>query len=100
MNSWFKKLERTFAAVPFAEMDEHKTAMEMAGLKPRARKKEALSWDNTFAAVAFAEAGCYDVAKGLMGKDKMVRRSAQTLDAFLDNVGLMGVRVSYGVVGV
>ncbi|MDY6863137.1 MAG: hypothetical protein SV062_09125 [Thermodesulfobacteriota bacterium] len=50
--------------------------------------------ENVFAAVAFAEAGCPEWAGEFLGKDK-IQKESKSLETFLENVGLAGVRFSY-----
>ncbi|MFH1993970.1 MAG: hypothetical protein ABIK98_16440 [Pseudomonadota bacterium] len=98
MGKWMETIQKTFAAVSFAEAGEHDTAMEMAGIKPNWSKVSLLSkaWDNIFAAVTFAEAGCADRALEFVGA-KTARRDVRSLEIFLKDVGLQGVRVRYGL---
>lgn len=94
MGKFLEKLRAAFAASSFAEVGEQEMAMEIAGISPR--RKGAPSWGDTFAAVAFAEANCHEIAREIMGEVKTFG-SERTLDAFLDSVGLRGVRVCYGM---
>ena len=98
MKKWMETMEKTFAAASFAEAGEHETALELAGIKPNWSIVNRLSkaWENIFAAVTFAEAGCVDRALELLGA-KPARRDVQSLEIFLRNVGLQGVRVRYGL---
>ncbi len=52
--------------------------------------------ERDFAAVAFAEAGCHETARELMGVKVKPKRD-QSLEAFLKTVGLSNVRISYGL---
>lgn len=98
MKKWMETMEKTFAAASFAEAGEHETALELAGIKPNWHIVNRLSkaWENIFAAVTFAESGCVDRALELLGV-KTARRDVQSLEIFLRNVGLQGVRVRYGL---
>jgi len=98
MKKWMETMGKTFAAASFAEAGEHDTALELAGLKPNWNivNRLAKAWENIFAAVTFAEAGCVDRALELLGV-KTARRDVQSLDIFLRDVGLQGVRVRYGL---
>jgi len=92
MSSWFTKLENWFAAVAFAEEGEHKTALELVGLKPQRATESAGVLDrlNTvFAAAAFAEANCHDMAEEIL--DPGLQKKS-----FSEIVGLKGIRVWYG----
>lgn len=100
MSNWKQLFERTFSAVSFAEVGEHATAMEIAGIKPaRSRILEAFSAakDRIFAAVTYAEAGHPEMALEFLEKGSG-REKAQSLNSFLENVGLNGVRVRYVLV--
>lgn len=99
MKKWMETIEKTFAAASFAEAGEHDTALELAGIKPNWGIVNRLSkaWENSFVAVAFAEEGCVDRALELLGA-KPARREVQSLEIFLRDVGLQGVRVRYGLV--
>ena len=95
-----EKLEKTFAAVAFAEVGEHATAMEMAEVKPVLGDKIrdfSKSVDNIFAAITYAEAGCPEIAQEFLKKDS-VQENPQPLKSFLETVGLQGTRVCYGLV--
>jgi len=91
--------EKTFAAAAFAEAGEHETAMKMAGITPIYEKvrKVADTIQQCFAAVGFAEAGCHDEATRMAHPDGVCRKHKETLDNFLENVGLSNVRVCYGL---
>ncbi|MFH1243556.1 MAG: hypothetical protein V1689_14525 [Pseudomonadota bacterium] len=52
--------------------------------------------ERDFAAVAFAEAGCPEMAKEFLGK-RLAPKRHQSLETFLETVGLSNVRVSYGL---
>ncbi len=92
MSAWIKRLEDWFTAVAFAEAGEHDTARKLAGLgaRPAGRKITVLETFNTFAtAAAFAEENCLEIAREIL--DATPRRRS-----FLEDVGLVGVRVWYG----
>lgn len=91
--------ETTFAAAAFAEAGEHETAMKMAGITPVYEKvrKFADSVQQCFAAVGFAEAGCHAEATQMAHPNLVCRKNKETLDNFLENVGLSNVRVCYGL---
>jgi hypothetical protein len=101
MRNWRKTLENAFMAVSFAEAGEHETAAAMAGIKPNWAwaEKAAKAFENIFAAVSFAEAGCPETALGFL-EGRNYRRRTQSLDVFLKDVGLQGVRFRYAVVSV
>ncbi len=92
--NWKQKLESFFAAAAFAEEGEHKMAREIA-LTPVPDLHESVGivseLSKTFAAAAFAEENCHDMAAGFL-VGPVSRRS------FLEDVGLVGVRVRYGLV--
>ena len=91
--------EKTFAAAAFAEAGEHETAMKMAGITPVFEKvrKLADTVQQCFAAVGFAEAGCHDEAARMVHTEGVCRKNNETLDSFLETVGLSNVRVCYGL---
>jgi len=91
--------ENTFAAAAFAEAGEHETAMKMVGITPVFEKvrKLADTVQQCFAAVGFAEAGCHDEAARMVHTEPVCRKNSETLDNFLENVGLSNVRVCYGL---
>ena len=100
MRKWLETLGKTFAAVSFAEAGEHDTAMEVAGIQYRSNwKAHTLSkvFENVFAAVTYAEAGCPEMALEFI-KNNAGQARAKSLKTFLENVGLQGVRVRYGLV--
>ena len=101
MRKWIENIEKTFAAVSFAEAGEHDTAMEIAAIKPDRSKvpKFLKAIRKIFVAITYAEAGCHDMALEFLGKDT-VKSSEHSLETFLNTVGLKGVRISYGLVRV
>lgn len=96
MNRWLKTLEKVFAAASFAEAGEHETAREIAGIIPRPAKDTLNAWDRTFAAASFAEAGYPEVAMEML-EGKAPRKKDNSLESFLNTVGLSGTRFSYGL---
>ena len=104
MKKLINKIEKTFAAVAFAEAGEFDGAVEFMDSKysraGMARKKAGLSrLDRVFGAAAFAEQGCHDMALDFLKEkqpDKKPRK--EDLYTFLDSVGLRNVQVNYGVV--
>lgn len=69
MKNFIKKIERFFMAIPFATIQEHTTAAEIAGVAPL--KEVSLrqifqSIETTFAAAAFACSNCPDTAIEIM----------------------------------
>ena len=92
--NWKQKLESFFAAAAFAEEGEHNMAREIA-LTPVPDARESLGiaseFSKAFVAAAFAEENCHDMAA-----DFLV--SAAPRRSFLEEVGLVGVRVRYGLV--
>ena len=108
MRKWIENIEKTFAAVSFAEAGEHDTAMEIAAIKPNRSKvpKFLKAIRKIFVAITYAEAGCHDMALEFLGKDTVksskhsLKSNEQSLKTFLNTVGLKGVRISYGLVRV
>lgn len=90
--------EDTFAAVAFAEAGEHATAMKMAGIVPAYKKVRNFVrfLEQNFAAIGFAEAGCPEEAARIADLPAARRRQRDSLDTFLETVGLGSVRVCYG----
>ena len=98
MRKW---IEKTFAAVSFAEAGEHDTAMKIAAIQHNSRKvpKFLNAIQKTFVAISYAEAGCHDMVLEFLGKET-VKSSDRSLETFLNTVGLKGIRVSYRLVRV
>ncbi len=92
-------IERTFAAAAFAEAGEHETAMKMMGIRPAYEKVRKFCdyMANNFAAVGFAEADCHDEAIRIADSREVSIRKRDSLDTFLETVGLGQVRVCYGL---
>lgn len=106
MKKLINTIEKTFAAVGFAEAGEFNGAVEFMdsnySVAAKARKKTELNWfDRVFGAAAFAEQGCHEMALDYL-KEKPAgrRRRKEDLYTFLDSVGLRNVQVNYGVVSV
>lgn len=93
-----KIFEDTFAAVAFAEAGEHAAAMKMAGIVPAYKKVRSFVrfLEQNFAAIGFAEAGCPDEAARMAASPAVRRKERDSLDTFLETVGLGNVRVCYG----
>lgn len=92
MSSLFRKLENWFAAIAFAEEGEHNTALAMVGLKTHEATQTVgvIERLNTaFAAAAFAEADCHDMAKEILDP-------ADAKGSFIKTVGLKGIRIWHG----
>lgn len=90
---WKDRIESWFAAVAFAEQGEYETARRMAdtpipevGEVPRILP----SLSTAFAAAAFAEENCHDVALEIL-------TGTRRRNSFLEAVGLKGVRVRYAL---
>ncbi len=117
MSSWAKRLEDWFGAVAFAEAGEHRTALEMVGLAPSAARKQVSmfqSLNTAFAAAAFAEANCHDIAKEIFDAEAKGKSFAEVIglrgvrvwhgfvpaphESFLEAVGLKGVQLHFGTV--
>lgn len=112
---FIEKIENLFAAVAFAEVGEHNTAREIAGI---ASPQEATSpgfvrgFENAFVAAAFAEADCRDMALEILDPDnkknfasniglkgvKFWHATVPFEESFMETVGLKGVRVKFGLV--
>jgi len=88
-----KTLEETFAAQAFAEVGENEVAMRMAGVEEHGR----VSVQDSFAAVAFAEAGSHELAREMMGIRPKRLMPTRPVCGFLESVGIVGVRVAYGL---
>ncbi|MGB9617626.1 MAG: helix-turn-helix domain-containing protein [Desulfomonilaceae bacterium] len=92
--NWKQKLESFFAAAAFAEEGEHFMAREIA-LTPVPEVHESLGivsgLSKAFVAAAFAEENCHDMAADFLA-------GAGARRSFLEEVGLVGVRVRYGLV--
>ncbi len=80
-------------AITFAEAGEWDTARRMM---PKGRDRHAIGWlQKIFMAAAFAEEGMQDEARRIMNSPRPV--AATSADAFLHNLGLGGIRMTYGV---
>jgi hypothetical protein len=99
MKKLIETLEKVFMAVSFAEAGEHETAMSLAGIRPSRPGRLLKALENIYAAAAFAEEGCPETALGFLGKGAP-GPGKQSLESFLQNVGLYGVQVRYGFVTV
>ncbi len=95
MEAWFEKMRKVFAATAFAEMDERRSALEIGEIEPRTAKQPGVGLDRVFAAAAFAEEGCPEHARELLGKRSP--RNPRSLESFLDTVGLRNAPVCYGL---
>ncbi len=92
MSTIGEKFGTWFSAIAFAEAGEHNTALQMVGLPPveSAQTVNVLeTFRTSFAAAAFAEENCQDVARQIL--DPTPRKQT-----FAEVVGLKGVRVRYG----
>lgn len=93
--AWFEKMRKVFAATAFAEMDERQSALEIGEIEPGPAKQPGFGLERVFAAAAFAEEGCHEHAREVLGKRPT--RSPRSLDTFLDTVGLRNASVCYGL---
>lgn len=106
MKKLINKIEKSFAAVAFAEAGEFNGAVEFMDSKysvaHRARKKTELNrFDKVFGAAAFAEQGCHEMALDFLQESPAPKvGKKEDLQTFLDSVGLRNVKVNYGVVSV
>lgn len=92
MKSFTEKLQDWFSAVAFAEEGEHETALRMVGMTPNpALEGVGVLQDlsRSFAAAAFAEENCPDIAREILDGPNPGR-------SFAEIVGLKGVRAWYG----
>jgi len=107
-----KRTENLFAAVAFAEANEHDTAVKMVGGYAPMKKQIGI-WETLskyFTAAAFAEENCPETALqiitdarqrsfletvGLKGVKVWYGSISAGSDSFLDELGLSGVRVRY-----
>lgn len=88
-----KDRERNWmSAVTFAEAGEWETAITLTPLPTKS--KWADFFEQTFMAVAFAEAGLHEEAQLLAG---MKRQAPRRIKNFLDSIGLHNVRMTYGI---
>ena len=80
-------------AITFAEAGEWDTARQMM---PKGRSRHAIGWlQKTFMAAAFAEEGLPEEALRIMASQSPLANSSA--DAFLNSIGLGGIRMTYGV---
>ncbi len=98
MKRWKNTAEKMFMAGAFAEAGEWAAALDPADVRSGDSRIRITRWDRVFAAVAFAESGCPEQASSFMEN-----RSPGVKDVvppglmdFLHNVGLQGIRISYG----
>lgn len=75
MKTLVRILEGLFIDIPFAEERESRSAREV--LK-KALKKSAQKVEDTFTAIAFAEAGEFETGEGYINKDGNAPRSRRT----------------------
>ncbi len=92
MAKWKEWLERMFSATAFAECGQREEALRLAQLEPL---EKPLSVEAAFAAVAFGEANCPEMARELLGIEEKIL--AKDPVDFATAVGLRGVRIWYGV---
>ncbi len=93
--------EQTYVAVAFAESGEHETAARFSsGVIAGDRlpvSAAAQAFVTHMAASAFAEAGEFASALAMVsGENKTNYGHGRSLERFLEDVGLKGVRVCYG----
>ncbi len=92
MAKWKEWLERMFSATAYAECGQREEALKLAQLEPL---DKPFSLEVAFAAVAFGEANCPEIAMELLGIEEEVL--AKDPVDFVTAVGLRGVRIWYGV---
>ena len=92
MLGMLKKIEDTFAGLAFAEADERETAMQMAGVTDC-----GANVSDVYAAAAFAEVGCFNEARELLGIKSQRLAPTRQVCGFLESVGLSGTHVAYGL---
>ena len=92
-------IETTFAAAAFAEAGEHETAMKMMGIRPAYQKVRQFCDHvaNSLTAACFAEANCHEEALRFADPQGVCSPNRDSLDTFLETVGLGHVRVCYGL---
>jgi len=98
MSRQLAKYERAFAAIAFAELGEHDTAMQLAGVSSETRSKLTSFFrylQNLFAATAFTDVGCHNMALEFLGGQQTRMNDVKPLDRFLQETGLTGVRFYY-----
>lgn len=94
MKNIIKKFQENMVAATFAEAGEWETANKMA---PETRLTREPTWiDKIFAAVTFAESGLHEEAVNFMKPAKQRNRGFNSVLA--DELGLKGVRLTYGTV--
>jgi hypothetical protein len=96
MSTIMEKIGTWFSAIAFAEAGEHDTALRMVGITPTPSTQSVGVLETlrtSFAAAAFAEADCPDMAREILDPKTAAR-------SFAEVIGLKGVRVRYGVVRV
>lgn len=92
MARWKEWLERMFSSCAFAECGQREEALRLAQLESL---EKHFSVEDTFAAVAYGEANCPEMARETLGvKGKVLANDP--LDSAAA-VGLKGVRIWYGV---
>jgi hypothetical protein len=92
------KYERVFAAVAFAELQEHATALQLAGLSLKKRSKFANLFQylqNLYAATAFTDLFCHDMALEILEGQNAGRVVSKSFSHFLEEIGLRGIRFHY-----
>lgn len=83
-------------AITFAEAGEWATAIAML---PEGRGKRAFAWlQETSMAAAFAEEGMSEEALRIM--NSQAPQANSSADAFMNSIGLGGIRMTYGVCAV
>ena len=110
MKKIINRIEKDFAAVAFAEQGEHETALRFLGhKKTTALNSQSISkWFETISkwfekmttAITFAEAGCPEMVAEFIDTNNNCQIKKNSLDSFMNSVGLKGVNFNYRVVSV
>lgn len=98
MSGFKNKLESIFAATAFAEMNDHKTAVEISGVETGIWKKLASlkeQIEKIFAATAFTDIGCFDMAVEITRTPIVQDVKEKSFANFLEDIGLSGVQFHY-----
>jgi hypothetical protein len=92
MRKWLEETEKNVVAISFAEAGKHIPDKDVARIRliHSGKNEDFLSALQRI----FAEAGNPDLAMERLSEDE-IQISGKSLEAFLENVGLKGVRVKY-----
>lgn len=93
MKQKLSRFQQWMTAITFAEAGEWEVVRQMIPAIQDSR--EAVTVDHLFSAVAFAEAGEAETALAILNRASKPR--AVPANDFFESIGLVGVRVTYGV---